>query len=183
MKTYLKIAAIAVCFISSLQPAYADKSDYMTLSNFGVAVGDSFPIDSLVDLEGKAITADKLHGKAVLINFYTQHCPPCIREVPKLNQVMLNRKDINVLAITPDSRDKAVAYVKQYGLNWPVAADAQALLSNQLNVDAYPGFALLDAKGRLLATVYANQLGGKDGHATVEGIEAWVNFQLSKAEI
>jgi peroxiredoxin len=153
----------------------------MALSDFGVAVGEIFPLDSLEDPEGKAISAEHLLGKVVLINFYTEFCPPCIREVPKLNQIMESRRDINVLAITPDSRDEAAKYVKRYGFNWLVAANANELLYERLNVEVFPSFALLDSKGRLLATVYANQLGGDDGHATVEGIETWLDLHVVSA--
>jgi hypothetical protein len=68
-------------------------------------------------------------------------------------------------------------------LNWPIAANARALLFDQLDVQASPAFALLDANGRLLATVQANQLGGEDGHATVDGIEAWIDaHEAAKAD-
>jgi peroxiredoxin len=172
---------IVIWIIVTLQFAHAEAKEYMALSDFGVAVGDIFPLDSLEDPNGEALPAERILGKAVLISFYTEYCPPCIREVPKLNQVLENRNDINVLAITPDSHDEAAKYVKRYGLNWPVASNANELLSERLNVEAFPGFALLDSKGMLLATVYANQLGGDDGHATVEGIETWVNFHVGKA--
>ncbi|MFG6446744.1 TlpA family protein disulfide reductase [Roseateles sp. BYS180W] len=181
MRTFAKVIATAIFFAGSLRVVHATEVEYKALPNFGLAAGVRFPLESLVDPGGSEISADRLLGKAVLINFYTKYCAPCIKEVPKLNRVMERRSDINVLAITPDGRADAQSYVKQYGLNWPVAADAAALLSKRLNVEAFPGFALLDAKGRLLATVYANQLGGDDGHATVEGIEAWLNAQLRKA--
>lgn len=181
MSTYSKTAALVIWIFATIQFAHAEDVEYMALSDFGVTVGEIFPLDSLEDAEGKPLPAEQVLGKPVLINFYTEYCPPCISEVPKLNQVMESRTDINVLAITPDSRDEAAKYVKRYGLNWPVAANANGLLSKRLNVEAFPGFALLDSKGRLLATVYANQLGGDDGHATVEGIEAWLNFHVGSA--
>lgn len=170
--------ATAICFAGSLVLAHAGGVQYQPLPKFGIAAGEAFPLGVLADPEGMAIPADRLMGKALLINFYTRHCAPCIKEVPKLNRIMALRSDLHVLAMTPDSRDEAAKYVKQYGLQWPVAADAGPLLSKPLNVRAFPAFALLDAKGRLLATVYANQLGGDDGHATVEGIEAWLDAQL-----
>ncbi len=161
--------------------AHATEVQYKLLPKFGISVGEKFPLDGLVDPTGDAIAAEGFRGRIVLINFYTKYCPPCIKEVPKLNRIMQRRSDINVLAITPDPSAEAAKYVKQYRLNWPVAADADTLLSKRLNVEAFPAFALLDAEGRLLATVQANQLGGEDGHATVEGIEAWLNTQLGKA--
>ncbi len=180
MRTYSKAFAIVIWIIATLQFAQAEDMKYLPLSDFGIVVGDIFPFDSLKDPKGKSISAEHIRGKVVLINFYTEYCSPCIKEVPKLNHIMASRSDIHVLAITPDSGDEAAKDVKRYGLNWPVAANANELLSERLNVDAFPGFALLDAEGRLLATVYANQLGGDDGHATVEGIEGWLNFHIAE---
>ena len=181
MRSYTKTVVIVIWIIATLQFAYAEDKEYTALSDFRVVVGEIFPLHSLETPDGKALPAERILGKAVLINFYTQYCPPCIREVPKINQVMENRNDINVLAITPDNHDEAAKYVKRYGLNWPVASNANEFLSERLKVDAFPGFALLDSKGRLLATVYASQLGGDDGHATVEGIEAWLNLHVGTA--
>jgi peroxiredoxin len=160
--------------------ACAPDVEYTLLANFGVAIDAKFPLGGLVDPAGRAIAEDRLLGKSLLINFYTRHCAPCIKEVPKLNAIMARRNDINVLAITPDPAEEAATYTKQYGLNWPVAADASGLLFERLNVKSFPAFALVDPRGRLVATVQANQLGGEDGHATLEGIEGWLNTQLRK---
>lgn len=181
MRTFATALAAAACLVGPPKLAKASELEYKALPKFGVAAGASFPLGSLFDPGGNAITAERLLGKPVLINFYTKYCAPCIKEVPQLNRIMERRSDVNVLAMTPDGRADAAKYVKQHGLSWPVAADASELLFTRLNVESFPGFALLDAKGRLLATVYANQLGGDDGHATVEGIEAWLNAQLRKA--
>ena len=116
----------------------------------------------------------------MLVNFFTRFCTPCIKEVPKLNQVQARHPELQVLAITPDALPDAARYIQQYGLTWPVAADAGDVMARQLQVNAFPSFALLDAQGRLITTVLANQLGGEDGHATVEGIEAWVAAQLAR---
>lgn len=181
MKARISAVAAVILMTSTLLTARAAEVEYTQLPKFGVAVGEPFPFDALVDTEGKATGSDRWLGKSVLINFYTRHCAPCIKEVPKLNEVMKRRGDIHVLAITPDSGAEAGKYTKQYGLNWPVAADAESLLFKQLKVMSFPSFALLDAKGRLIATVQANQLGGEDGHATVAGIETWLDMQLAKA--
>ncbi len=162
------------------QPLVASEKAYEALPDFGIAIGEFFPIQHLVEPNGQGIGEAKILGKPLLVNFYTSYCSPCIKEVPKLNQIMQRRTDIKVLAITPDTQEEVVGYVKQHGFKWLIAANANELLSKQLRVDAFPAFALLDAKGRLVATVYANQLGGEDGHATVEGIEAWLDFNLSQ---
>lgn len=179
----IRIAALAALIaLAGLQGA-ARAADivYRPMSEFGIAIGAPFPLERLSDPSGRAIARERWQGKSVLVNFYTKYCAPCIKEVPKLNEVMRRRGDVHVLAMTPDPRAEAAKYVKQHDLRWPVAADAGAVMGKQLNVQAFPSFALLDAQGRLVATVMANQLGGEDGHATVEGIERWLDAQLAIA--
>ncbi|OWQ85690.1 hypothetical protein CDN99_21675 [Roseateles aquatilis] len=182
MRPLILALAIGLGFAATVDTASAAERTYRALPNFSVAAGETFPLDGMTDPQGQVLPRKQLLGKFLLINFYTRHCAPCVKEVPKLNQVKARRADLNVLAITPDAKDEAGKYVQKHGLTWPVAADAEKLF-NQLKVDAFPAFALLDANGRLVATTFANQLGGEDGHATVEGIEAWVDAQVKKASL
>ncbi len=161
----------------------AAEYEYLQLPNLSLASGDKFPLKQLTDLSGKALSEQQFQGKYVLINFYSEHCAPCIREVPVLNQIMLRNKDIHVLAITPDKAEEAKQYLQQYALQWPVAAGADQLLFNQIGVKSFPSFALLDRNGKLVTTVYANQLGGEDGHATLEGIEKWLRLKMRSAKL
>lgn len=171
-------ACIAVTCGSTAWAA-ANKT-YEPVSNFGLELGASFPTQGLLDSSDKPFNLDRVQGKPVLVNFFTKFCGPCIKEVPQLNQVQTRRKDLNVLAITLDSTEDARSYVKSYDLNWPVAANGFEVVIKRLNLKAFPAFALLDKNGQLVATVMAHQLGGKDGHATAEGIETWVDLQLGK---
>ncbi len=162
--------------------AAAGPRSYTPIASFALAEGQAFPLEALRDPQSRPLELSTRSGKPLLINFYTLRCAPCIKEVPKLNQVKRRQPGIRVLAITADSGDEAKAYVKQHGLQWPVAADAGRLLYEELNQKAFPAFALLDAQGRLVSTVQANQLGGEDGHATVQGIEQWLNAQIKKTQ-
>ncbi len=173
--------ALAAFTISPL--LQAAENEYLQLPNLSLAAGDTFPLKQLTDLSGKALSAQQFQGKYVLINFYSEHCAPCIREVPVLNQIMLRNKDIHVLAITPDKAEEAKQYLQQHALQWPVAAGADQLLFDQIGVKSFPSFALLDRNGKLVTTVYANQLGGEDGHATLEGIEKWLRLKMRSAKL
>lgn len=175
-KTGAAFIALAALTISPL--TQAAESEYLQLPNLSLAAGDKFPLKQLNDLSGNAMSEKAFQGKYVLINFYSEHCAPCIREVPVLNQIQARNKDIHVLAITPDKAEEAKQYLQQHALKWPVAAGADQLLFNQIGVKSFPSFALLDANGKLVTTVYANQLGGEDGNATLEGIEKWLRLKM-----
>lgn len=184
MNARILISAVAALLIGApghaqpLPPAGTPQVRYEPLAHFGLAPGSRFPLESLKGPDGQPLAPERLLGKPVLVNVYTRHCPPCIKEVPKLNQVRDRNPALHVLAITPDRPAEVVRYQEQYRLTWPVAAEAGPLLT-QFKVKTFPAFILLDTQGQLIASVLANQLSGEDGHATVEGIETWVATQLA----
>jgi peroxiredoxin len=47
------------------------------------------PAWSMKDLERKTVSSDDFTGKVVLLNFWATWCPPCVREIPDLNQFYL----------------------------------------------------------------------------------------------
>ncbi|MBB4845733.1 thiol-disulfide isomerase/thioredoxin [Paucibacter oligotrophus] len=181
-KHWTAVLALVACIMGPLHTttAWAGGPPYQPLPKFGIEPGAPFPADGLLDPAGQPFALEPLRGKPVLINFFAKFCAPCIKEVPQLNQVKARRTDFHMLAITLDSRADAADYVKNHGLRWQVAANGADLMLNRLRVMAFPAFALLDRDGHLLATVMGNQLGAADGHATAEGIEAWVDLQLGK---
>jgi len=174
-----KTWALLLCTVMLLIPR-AKAEELQALRGFLVPVGSVPTPLPLVNPQGRTVSLADFRGKPLLVNFYTVHCPPCHREVPVLNAVQAARTDWQVLAVTPDAPSEAAAYVTSKGLKWPVAAGAQAYLRHTLGVMSFPSFALFDAQGRLLATTPGNQLGGEDGHATQEGIQAWVNRELGR---
>ncbi len=180
LKTFALAAGLAAGLLCAASQAQTPERRYTPMEAFALPAGSPFPLDALTTPDGRRISAESWRGKPVLVNFFTRFCAPCIKEVPLLNQVQARHPELQVLAITPDALPDAARYLQQYGLTWPVAANAGDVMARQLHVNAFPSFALLDAQGRLITTVLANQLGGEDGHATVEGIEAWVAAQLAR---
>ncbi len=147
---------------------------YRAIKGFKIANGEELPDFS----SPKSVKSYR--GKPLLINFYSANCPPCLREIPKLNALQHLNPDLQVLAITPDSVEEATDYSVTRRLAWPIATPGQDYLFITLGVQAFPTFAILDAEGKLLSATYGNQLGGEDGHATLAGISNWVESVLRK---
>ena len=57
----------------------------------------------LVTSDNKKIFLDDLHGKWVVINYWADCCPPCIKEIPELNKLNAKYSDeLNVFLFNFD---------------------------------------------------------------------------------
>ncbi len=70
------------------------------------------------DAIGTPITLADFRGRAVVLNFWATWCPPCVREMPQLNELkkILAADKIEVLALSED-RAGAPLVKKFYDLN------------------------------------------------------------------
>lgn len=121
-------------------------------------------------------------GRPLLLNLYSAHCPPCIREIPVLNAFMAYAGALQLLALSVDDEADTAQFRRTRGLAWPIAAPGEDYAYRQLGIEGIPAFLLLDADGRLLASTYSNQLAGAQGEVSLAGLMAWVRQMLPAAQ-
>lgn len=82
-------------------------------------VGDWFVLRGI---DGTAIDFDDLRGRPLFINFWATWCPPCIREMPTIVDLMHSVGEyVTVLLISVDNDDRDVQrYLRKHGLSVPV---------------------------------------------------------------
>ncbi|MET3501307.1 peroxiredoxin [Mucilaginibacter rubeus] len=128
--------------------------------------GKPAPEFSFSDLKGKKWTLSKLRGKVVVLNFWFTSCPPCIQEMPKLNELVdhYKHKDVFFLALTFNDRLKAGAFLSTHKFAYTVL----------------PGSGDAD-KAYQITSWPASFVIGRDGHIkTVLGSEEDIAASLSK---
>ena len=94
------------------------------------------PDFSLKDLNGKIDCLSKLKGRAILLNFWSTSCPPCVAELPSLNALYhdLAGSGLLVLGIALDTSGKPVREMAQrLHLEYPILLDS----SQEVYFDAY----------------------------------------------
>ncbi|MGK5088198.1 TlpA disulfide reductase family protein [Bdellovibrionota bacterium FG-2] len=106
-------------------------------------------------LGASSIHFSELKGKVVLINFWATWCDACVVEMPSILalwkeyhgqgfEVVSVNEDENPEAVVP----KAIAAMK---LEFPVAIDRNAKLSDRFDVHAIPLTVILDSNRKVLA--------------------------------
>ena len=75
--------------------------------------GVEIPYFELTDSNGNSITTESVRGKVVVFNFWFTTCPPCIQELPELNELYEKYKDEEDIIFLYLSREK-LETIKDY---------------------------------------------------------------------
>lgn len=79
---------------------------------------------SSVDIQGKTHSLEDYKGKWVVVNYWATWCPPCLDEIPELNEFHEehHKKDAVVLGINFEEVDKDYlkSFIDEYFISYPV---------------------------------------------------------------
>lgn len=93
-----------------------------SLENTGMSTPASYDW-SPVDMNDQPVPFSRFKGKTVFLNFWATWCPPCVREMPSIEELARNPRlrDKNI-AFVCVSRDVSTELVRQYvaDKNWPM---------------------------------------------------------------
>lgn len=131
------------------------------------------PLDATT-VKGVRVRNADLAGKLTFVSFYFSTCAPCLRELPVMNAFMEKHRDVNLLAITPDSGEETRQFVNDRGFHWPAILPGAQDLIAQLQVKAYPTWLLVSKDGRILGrgTGIGDEM--KDPDQGLRALEAWI---------
>ena len=99
-------------------------------------------------LNGKQQKLSELKGKPVLIDFFELSCRHCYKALPQINAYTQENKTLQVLVVSSDK--PAHHYFKSKELPW-MTAFVNPMIRNVYGIDGWPQYALVDARGILIA--------------------------------
>ena len=117
---------------------------------FKAQVGKSIPQIEFQDINGKSYTSQGLLGKVVVLNFWFTSCPPCVKEMPELNQLVdkyKRNKDVVFIAFATDSKTRIDKFLTKRQFDYQIVSDAQPIAEGDFNVLYYPSHFIIDKKG------------------------------------
>jgi len=109
---------------------------------------------TLKDLSGKSWTLSELKGKSnVLLHFGTTWCPPCVAEIPALNDLRRKHGDELVVLYVDSAEAEGVVrnFAKDKGIEYTTLLDTTGDVSNNYKVTAIPQNLLVDKQGMIVS--------------------------------
>ena len=115
--------------------------------------GDTAPNFSIVDEHGRTVTRSDFGGKILALNFWASWCPPCLEELPSMNQFAqeYGSQGVVVLGISIDKNEKLYKrFLTQMHVAFDTARDPEADISANYGTFQIPETYIIGRDGKVL---------------------------------
>lgn len=116
---------------------------------------------NFIDLKGNVYNKETTKDKVIVLNCWFVHCKPCVAEIPSLNQLVKKykkRKDILFLALTFDSAENIIHFLKQTPFNYAIIPNKEEYLTTKLNILGYPTQIVVNRQGLIVKIIESNKI-------------------------
>lgn len=130
---------------TAVEPAGASSA-----AKVGTAVGETAPDFQLARQDGSQVSPQALRGRPAVLVFWTAWCPTCKEEAPHINELAAKYEPqgVRVVGINiQDSPARLAGGVKDFGIKYAVASDADASVARRYKVVGTPTIIFLDGQG------------------------------------
>lgn len=140
-------------FLFTLFASQSKAEDFSALADPKMAPDAEFS-----DALGQPLTFKQFQGQALLVNFWATWCPPCLKEMPSLNNLSKNLEPhgVKILAISLDREGikKVAPFFRQQGLDHlKIYLDEKNRLLRDMKLQSLPSTYLIDKNGAIIATL------------------------------
>lgn len=98
-----------------------------------------------------APTAESLHGKVVMVEFWGTWCAPCVRAMPRVQQLheRYSARGLVVLAISYEKPEEMKGFLAKHSYTMPVGSDPEKKMVSAFGVSSWPATFLIDRDGKI----------------------------------
>lgn len=113
------------------------------------------PDFTLEALDGRLVRLADLKGQVVLVNIWATWCPPCVREIPRLERTYQRYRDqgfvlLGVNTTYQDDRAKVATFARDQGISYPVLLDTTGEVGRSYASSLMPSSFLIDRTGKIV---------------------------------
>jgi thiol-disulfide isomerase/thioredoxin len=105
----------------------------------------------------KRLTPQNFEGKWTLLSFWSYSCPPCLEEMPSLNQLSLgwSGPELEVITVNVDEEktenfEQAKAFLQDQEIVLPTLFDKNKVLTKAFAVEVFPKHFLVNPKAEVV---------------------------------
>ena len=128
---------------------------------FGKQAAPAFPAGlDWINTGGKPVSIQDLHGKVVILDFWTYGCINCFHVIPDLEKLEAKYPDsLAIIGVhsakfaTEGNTQHIAAIVQRYGLKHPVVNDHDMQIWNEYGATGWPTLTLIDPAGNVVGQV------------------------------
>lgn len=121
-----------------------------------VQVGDSAPDFSITADNGSSVSLHNFGGKVLVLNFWATWCPPCIDELPSLNQFQKDfaNSGVVVLGVSVDKDPKAYKrFLDRVNVSFLTARDPDNKLNAEYGTFKFPESYIINSDGKVVMKI------------------------------
>lgn len=112
-------------------------------------IGSKAPDFTVTDSD-RTVSLHDLHGKIVVLNFWTSWCAPCVEEMPSLVQLQKRMPQIAVLAVSTDQDESEYhKFLIRYQIDLLTVRDAAENSSRLYGTTGQPETFIIDTGGTI----------------------------------
>ena len=121
-------------------------------------IGSSLPYFTVMDLEGRSLSANDLRDKVVLVDFWATWCQPCKKEMPGYQKLVDRYGSRGLVAIgfkfdTMIDTEDPIQFAKKIGVRYPLAVATDEIKQKFGGIEGLPTTMLYDRQGILRSKV------------------------------
>jgi thiol-disulfide isomerase/thioredoxin len=117
------VLIIIIGLMSSFAGLYFSKNISLSLNNPQTEI---FFNSISKDKNNKSVSLSQFKNRWLLVNFWATWCAPCREEIPELNELFKNNKDVHLIAIAIDEIGAVNKFLTKTPINY------ESLISNDI---------------------------------------------------
>lgn len=116
-----------------------------------VKEGDRAPSFDLPSIDHRRVGLSDYKGKIVLVHFWATWCPPCVEEMPRLEQLYrtFSGRDFEILAVSVDEggEETVLSFLRRNRVSFPVLINPGGAVASRYGTFKFPETYVVDRKG------------------------------------
>lgn len=118
---------------------------------FKTDIGADIPDFSFAAIDGKTYNISDFKGKVVWLNFFATWCGPCLVEIPELNELSEENKDVVFISIGREHTvEELIPFAEKKEMTYIVGADPERNIFRLFGEKYIPRNYLIDKEGKIV---------------------------------